>query len=357
MFKFLENIFSIKKNGDCKIVKLFGLKIFESKTESLRKEDSYEMRKKALIKWRYEDANTFAEYCNKVSENLKSWENVRPGFWMMYISALCEAKKFKQAQKLLKKYIKLHGYFKIHNFLLVAKLAKSIGMVDENIEKSVFVLSRLEENNKNKVFEKLIKGKSVAIVGNGPSELGKSKGEEIDSHDIVMRFNNYQIKGFEKDYGSKINVWARGLAKDLIDRDEENGHSCCLWIMNIYRVEIRDEPLDALYRSLKKGHIQQVCLSTEECADFKNIARQTWPTTGLIAINNVLKCKSRNGEKFSINDIYGFSFLQEIQMKDCRHYFNDRSEEESIERSKSHNLALESEMLKKLFKIDNGKKQ
>lgn len=52
----------------------------------------------------------------------------------------------------------------------------------------------------NKIFEPY---KSIAVVGNGPCELGQCRGYEIDEHDYVIRFNNYKIDGYQEDYGSK----------------------------------------------------------------------------------------------------------------------------------------------------------
>lgn len=49
------------------------------------------------------------------------------------------------------------------------------------------------------------KGKTVAIVCSGPSCLNNT-GEFIDSHDIVVRVNNYKIKGYEKYVGTRVDV-------------------------------------------------------------------------------------------------------------------------------------------------------
>ena len=44
---------------------------------------------------------------------------------------------------------------------------------------------------------------SVAIVGSSGILLDKEYGKDIDSHDIIMRFNMARVKGFEKHVGSK----------------------------------------------------------------------------------------------------------------------------------------------------------
>ena len=59
-----------------------------------------------------------------------------------------------------------------------------------------------------KMFIKYIKDKKIVVVGNSPIELGKNKGSMIDKFDIVIRFNNFVIDGYESDYGSKTDIWA-----------------------------------------------------------------------------------------------------------------------------------------------------
>lgn len=48
---------------------------------------------------------------------------------------------------------------------------------------------------------------TLAIIGNGPSELNSNNGHLIDSHDNVLRFNNFNLK-YPNDYRRKTTVWA-----------------------------------------------------------------------------------------------------------------------------------------------------
>jgi hypothetical protein len=54
------------------------------------------------------------------------------------------------------------------------------------------------------------RSKSVCVVGNSPCLLGLKRGREIDSHDFVMRFNNFETLGYEQDTGRRTDIWVRG---------------------------------------------------------------------------------------------------------------------------------------------------
>jgi tetratricopeptide (TPR) repeat protein len=48
--------------------------------------------------------------------------------------------------------------------------------------------------------------KSVAIVGSSPRILNNNYGSCIDSHDLVIRFNNAEVKGFESHVGRRTSM-------------------------------------------------------------------------------------------------------------------------------------------------------
>jgi len=60
--------------------------------------------------------------------------------------------------------------------------------------------------------------KSIVVVGNG--EI-KGAGKEIDLYDVVIRFNNYEIEGYEEDVGTKTIVWAHARSTDVKKRDSK----------------------------------------------------------------------------------------------------------------------------------------
>lgn len=59
------------------------------------------------------------------------------------------------------------------------------------------------------------------LVGNGPSILARERGSQIDLFDEVIRFNKFQINGFEKHVGHKTTIWST-YGRGVVPRDEEN---------------------------------------------------------------------------------------------------------------------------------------
>lgn len=63
---------------------------------------------------------------------------------------------------------------------------------------------------------------SVCLVGNAPSLIGSNRGDEIDQHQLVVRFNNYSTDyPFSEDYGIKTDVWVRMPFHPYVKRDAD----------------------------------------------------------------------------------------------------------------------------------------
>lgn len=70
-------------------------------------------------------------------------------------------------------------------------------------------------------LDSILKSKDlrVCIVGNGPSVLTLTNGSVIDSHDVVIRLNDFKTEGFETHTGQKITHWVTGLGRQQDMRD------------------------------------------------------------------------------------------------------------------------------------------
>src|SRR5690606_12634187 len=66
---------------------------------------------------------------------------------------------------------------------------------------------------------KAFSGKSVAIVGSGPTTLGKGLGTFIDSHDLVVRINLLDQSNREDDLGLKSHFRFIGCTLNDLHRD------------------------------------------------------------------------------------------------------------------------------------------
>ena len=126
----------------------------------------------------------------------------------------------------------LKDYFKDKQLTLPVVELKPLGQdildyfYDESAFKSETYASKMSAKlqsfmkKSEEKFLKFIENKSIMVVGNSPIELGKNKGELIDSFDIVIRFNNFELKDFKKDYGSKTNIWAISPALHTIKQKQ-----------------------------------------------------------------------------------------------------------------------------------------
>jgi len=73
-------------------------------------------------------------------------------------------------------------------------------------------------------------GKSVAIVGSGPGCLDND-GAHMDSHDLIVRVNNYKQRGYEKQVGSRTDVFYSffgGSIKKEAEELKQDGVKLCM---------------------------------------------------------------------------------------------------------------------------------
>ena len=282
-------------------------------------------------------------HCDFTSHSPHAWLFYDHHFWLVYLSCLIEIGETQKAQSLLQKYVYYKGLSGIERCLTVAKFALPLGYTNQEMEKAALVYDHLLENRKKDSFKKTFEGKTVAVVGNGPSELGKQKGKEIDSHDLVVRFNNYQTAGFEIDYGSKADIWIRGAGgDDLIDREEK--FQLITWGADFDHWFIRDQDLEILYRQVSSGE-NVGDLDSHDQWSLRKASGIDIPTTGLAFIWALFQ---KFGNVDNVN-FYGFNFCQETLDTYSTHYFPDRDEEEMKRRSAVHRLDKEARFLRKLL--------
>ena len=205
------------------------------------------------------------------------------------------------------------------------------------------VRNQICKSHSDRLFEKLIEGKSVAVVGNGPQQINKGTGKEIDAHDIVIRFNNYKIEGYEEDYGTRTDIWVRNCnVYETKNRQNPEQFKMIVWRFDKLHWEARRElwlvaAAQSLAGKVIYGTIQEDVIIA--VSKWLNPNGNTNPTLGAIVIKFLVdytKAKSVN--------VYGFSLLDaEGDEKTGTHYYDDYID------FANHNSALEAKLLKEML--------
>ena len=75
-------------------------------------------------------------------------------------------------------------------------------------------------------LEMLPMGRSLAVVGNAPSIQHPKLGQWIDSHDIVVRFNECALREFAPDIGMKTDIFVTNPFVETRTRPMLDGGNC-----------------------------------------------------------------------------------------------------------------------------------
>ncbi|NPD75518.1 glycosyltransferase family 29 protein, partial [Oceanispirochaeta sp. M1] len=178
----------------------------------------------------------------------------------------------------------------------------------ESMKRSAYVEKNMKLSEKS--FLKYIQGKSIAVVGNSPCHIGLGKGEEIDTHDIVIRFNNYTLSPqTENDYGSKVDVWGITPNIESINNLQQvYKYDYVISCDGAKKIPIKRR--DFYYKYLMTGG-SYFRIKADELINSTNIRIISM---GLYVVNYLVE-NSENIEKINL---YGFSLIDHYEGK--RHY-------------------------------------
>lgn len=183
--------------------------------------------------------------------------------------------------------------------------------LNQSFRNSVYIQEQL--NLSEAKFLEYIENKSIAIVGNSPCEKGKGNGSKIDSHDIIIRFNNYELSNeHKKDYGIKTNIWAISSAPETICIRNE-----------LYQYDYIISSLSSYEKKLERNcFINNYFLAGGKFfrIDIASIQYETnimLPSLGLVCIKYLMQYKN----KIKKLSLYGFSMIDHYEGK--RHYFEN----------------------------------
>jgi hypothetical protein len=266
-----------------------------------------------------------------------------------YLSFLLLRKEEDKAKEVLKEYLKRHDKDTTTEMLPIADFAYRTGISSEDIITASGLFQTIIKNKENRLLENYIENigteKTMAVVGNGPHELGTGNGALIDAHDIVVRFNNYnESPEYTNDYGSKCNILFFTYNKEFGSQNFIKKKAAIFVIRSLYEKfensilsEYRDNPMSNIVA------IDSALVRREIQLNYN----MNWPTTGLFAIYFFKKVM---GIKLTANDIYGFA-LKTGHIK-AGHY-NDLTIFQRDSYHNLHDLYSELRILRNIFDMDH----
>lgn len=160
---------------------------------------------------------------------------------------------------------------------------------------------------------------SCAIVGNSPCEKGTGNGTLIDEHDVVVRFNYFELgPDYERDYGSKFTIHGRGpgASRELAERSLRADQTviCTYDFTHLKRNWSR-------FLDLWQQGARLACLPLGFHRSLQEELKAE-PSLGLAFLTFV---KSVRGQ-LSKESCFGFSFVDQIGPSAMSaHYFDDNA--------------------------------
>jgi len=189
-------------------------------------------------------------------------------------------------------------------------------------------------------FKAIFPPGKYAIVGNSPITLEKKNGVNIDLHDYVIRFNNFQLVNYESYVGKKTNSWITGGGQQAPNNlpvclDREIMKKVLVMNKNISFKE-KQKRIQNKYQSYNLSSF--VIFHNKTFLNSVTSLVQGVPTTGLLIIL-MLAAKYRN------IDTYGFSFGS---YKQRYHYYRDTVRQDYGHRWKNELILFQKIVRKKL---------
>ena len=147
----------------------------------------------------------------------------------------------------------------------------------------------------------------VAVIGNGPTELGKGTGPHIDSFEGVVRCNNYRLDGeFAKDYGTRTTHWTN--AAHACNLPKTNGWDHILIPMPLYDKRFYRYPT-TLAHIPQQDHHKIVYMDYDLYMElFKHLQR---PSLGIEVLYWLWRY---HGKPLLPQNVFGFTWFDKTQM-------------------------------------------
>lgn len=190
--------------------------------------------------------------------------------------------------------------------------------------------------------DSLLRGATIALVGNAGYLAETQQGEFIDSHDIVIRMNNFRTSGFEPCVGRRTDVFLTNFWEDIdfVSPDAAGARFVASSMPNNFRtvrrrgVALRHGPM--ITAGMRKMGRREVFVPPLEwfLQRISQIGR--YPTTGGVGVMLAVEHLLASARSLYIT---GFSFFE-----GRNHYFSQREKDTA-----NHNVDREKQLLGELL--------
>lgn len=219
---FLRN--AIKKHPSNKEIKLLYCKYYKQSgrydksikdnlMEIIDNDPTYHQARYFLCEYLWETSGITRELLHHLNILFLDIEKISQQAKLFICACYCEAGFYSKALSLYDLHQKEFSNLKKY-YLLEAIIDSRRNNNNEKFQKIESIYKAQAD-----FIDKIKRDKNFAVVGNGPVEIGSKNGSIIDSFDIVIRFNNYNLDHeYSVDYGTKTTVWVKSGYYQDIDR-------------------------------------------------------------------------------------------------------------------------------------------
>jgi len=227
-----------------------------------------------------------------------------PDTWCHYLIALLECGCPQGFDRIWRRYLRKGGDLRhFACYFRLAEAAVARGCNDPILLRCAKVGRALAAAHDAHPLARLVAGRRVALVGNGPQEIGKNVGAEIDAHDVVIRINNYDLSGRERDYGRRTDVWVKNATPEMRHVLPDTHIKLVVYSDDWRRLKIEYDYLAHLEADLKDDRIQVDFCDRSDRA-FVADAIDSYPSAGASLIAKL------SSMPLGALDVYGFSLLE-----------------------------------------------
>ena len=263
-----------------------------------------------------------------------------PHTWCMAIGLCLLINDEERAKIILEKCLSLFPAKILRPYLSVANFAHHQGVKGFELESAVF--NEITKNTREKICQKMIQGKTVALIGSGPQEKGGRLKGKIDAYDLVLRMNAYSLTDdYIQDHGQRCDIWYRTSAEYENERNLRiKGNPKISLIIPFLNFSYPSHLVKQFAKELDKGHIIQEISSQE----FKSVLKKTnisFPSGGML-LASWLK---QTNPAFSLSDCFAMALAKEAPPQNVWYRID-----ETKNPLPGHNLFYEWQQAHRLFK-------